>query len=77
MLTFNCCDFCKGNGKAQRLEERRDYGWFPNRQLSHELADAWIKAEGDRAPIRWTDCACPRCGGDGSVAVEHFAAKIF
>ena len=77
MLTYEQCGYCKGRGQAQRLEERRESGWFPNTMLAHDVADAWISADGERAPLRWTDCACPQCNGEGSYAVEHFQCKIF
>lgn len=75
-MTNERCSFCKGSGKAERLEERRQDGWYPNTMLDHATADASIAA--DRwAPVRWVDCACPSCDGSGSVLVEHFTAKIF
>lgn len=70
------CGFCGGHGKAQKLEERGQDGWYPNRTLDHALADAWIASDCN-APLRWIDCSCPSCEGTGSVLVEYVQAKIF
>lgn len=70
------CGFCKGSGKAERLEERRQDGWLPNTMLDHAIADAWIAADRD-APLRWVDSKCPSCEGTGSVFIEYVQAKIF
>ena len=77
MLTNQQCGFCKGSGRAQQLQERRDGGiWHLNTMLPHDVADSWIAA--DRyAPLRWVDTACPRCDGAGSETIEHVTCKIY
>lgn len=76
-IVLQTCSFCKGSGQAERLEERRELGWSGNTMLPHWIADAWIKLEGDRAPIRWAGCECPSCDGDGSYSVEYVRVKVF
>lgn len=62
----------------QRLEERtQDGSWVYNDSLPQDLADAWIAQEGERAPLRWADAPCPRCGGAGEYEVEFMVARIF
>lgn len=75
-IVMNSCRFCKGGGEVQSLEERRELGWHRNTMLPHWLADAWIAAD-RHAPLRWVDCDCPVCDGEGSYMVETVRAKIF
>lgn len=77
MITVQTCGFCGGSGRAESLEERTQAGdWVPNTTLDHSIADAWI-AQDAHAPIRWVDCACPKCGGAGEYTVEHSPCRIF
>lgn len=71
------CTLCLGHGRVDRLDERTPDGWVPNDQLPSDLADAWIARDGDRAPVRWTEVDCPRCGGIGSYEIELTPCRIF
>lgn len=76
MLKRVTCEFCKGNGKAQTLEEESFSGdWVPNTLIPHDLADKII-ADGV-LPLRWRDCDCPICDGAGSYDLEFPRCKIF
>ena len=71
------CSLCEGR-PMQRLEERtQDGAWVYNDSLPQDLADAWIARDGERAPLRWADAPCPRCGGAGEYEVEFTVARIF
>lgn len=71
------CSLCNGK-PMQRLEERTCEGaWVHNPALPADLADAWIAADGERAPLRWADAPCPRCDGAGEYVVEYVTARIF
>ena len=76
VLTYEICGFCKGKKEVERLEERRESGWYPNTMIEHSMADAWIRAD-KYAPLRWFTCLCPSCHGAGNVDVEHVSCKIF
>lgn len=71
------CSACLGSGKVNALEERTPDGWVANWLLPFDLADAWIAQDGDRAPVRWREIDCPKCGGKGSYLVEFPRCKIF
>lgn len=76
-IVWATCSYCKGSGKAERLMEKSPDGLVPSHLVSHELADAWIKQDGDRCPLVWEDCSCPKCDGKGNYEIEQVTCKIF
>jgi hypothetical protein len=70
------CRFCKGSGKAESLMEVDECGdWHANKTMPHQVADSLISS--GITTLRWEDCDCPICGGEGQYELEAIPCKIF